>query len=130
MHEHRPNGQHVPAVPDATGAEPPAPDQPSDAEQAAIRQQVNDAADLAAFHTPHSRDSAWVRGLIISGGEVAGVPSAVLLSRSSIVRLTRIAALLERAEEDAHRSPVDRLARALTTVVVQEIVHHHAQGGR
>jgi hypothetical protein len=95
---------------------------PTDAEHAAIRQRANDEADHRAYTSLSSaKDSAWIRGLAVEYRDL--VDAHPLASVAGQARLARIAAILERSERDARLTPLERLGRELSSVVVQEILH-------
>jgi hypothetical protein len=104
---------------------------PTREQQEAIRQRVNDEADLRAFTSFSSaRDAAWIRGLAVASRDIGGVPVAVQISEEGRARLGRIAEILERSERDARLSPLERLGRELSSVVVQEILHNQREASR
>lgn len=117
--------------PTSTTAEPrEMPSRPAREERDAFLARVNEQADLAAFMRPsaHTLDSVWIRGLSVASRDLAtDVPTAILISAPDRARLQRIAAMLERAEQDARLSPLERLGRELSSYVVQEIVHAQRQ---
>lgn len=84
---------------------------------------------------PATTDSQWLRTLVTATAPLpSGMPLAVVFTAESRARLERVLATCERAELDAHLTPADQLARAITLLVVQELVALHGAtpngGGR